>query len=173
MKPAGSSGATRATASDAQEPGTASPVRRPASSLAIMIIAFVCTSTTVDARRAASPSTPLPLEILSDGDAERAGAVGTGCTWLGRPGRKARLSMADDRAAVRRGGVVVALKPASDAKALFLTYDRWVSATMRIVIRNTGKAVKQGYEFTETVAWLDLTEDGRTRSFLGRLNCGS
>ncbi len=115
----------------------------------------------------------IPLETMTFQDAERVGAVGTGCTWKGGSNRTGRLSMADDRAGVRRNGRVVALKPAPDAKELFFTYDRWIGGGMRIVVRDTGKVVSRGHESSETVAWLDVVEGGRTRSFAGRLNCGS
>ena len=136
-------------------------------------MALACVSATVAARRVVPRATVPPLETMTFQDAERVGAVGTGCTWKGGPNLVDMVSMADDRAGLRRNGRVVALKPASDAEALFLTYDRWVAGTMRIVIRDTGKVVRRGYEFSETIAWLDLFEDGRTRSFAGRLNCGS
>lgn len=127
----------------------------------------------VVAQRIGASGPPLPIDVMTDQDAERVGAVGTGCTWKGGPDHTPRLSMADDRAGVRRNGRVVALTPAQGAKPLFLTYASWVGAGIRIVVRDTGKVVRRGYEFSETVAWLDLTENGRTRSYAGRLNCGS
>ncbi len=81
--------------------------------------------------------------------------------------------MADDRAAVRRNGVILRMKPAAGAKPLFLTYDRWTVGTLRIVIRDTGRVVRRGHEFSETIAWIDFEENGRKRSFEGWLNCGS
>jgi hypothetical protein len=129
--------------------------------------------TTSGARQRASLRPPLPLQTMTYEEAEHAGTAGTGCTWRGGPGDTRRLAMADDRAAVKRANGVVALKPAADAKALFLTFDRWVGGTMHIVVRDTGKVVSSGDEFSETIAWLDLTEGGGTRSFPGRLNCGS
>ena len=81
--------------------------------------------------------------------------------------------MADDRAAVKRGGRVIAMKPAADAEPLFFTYDRWTDGRTDVWIRDTGKVVRRGPEFSETLAQLDLNEAGRTRSFSGRLNCGS
>lgn len=115
----------------------------------------------------------MPLDTMTFRDAERVGAVGTGCTWKGGSNRTRRLFMADYRAGVMRNGEVIALKPAPDAKEMFFTYDRWVGGKMRIVVRDTGKVVGRGQEFSATVAWLDLVENGRTRSYEGRLNCGS
>lgn len=115
----------------------------------------------------------MPLEPMTFSEAERAGAVGTGCTWLGGRDGSRRLAMADDRAAVRRKGVVLRMEPAAGAKSLFLTYDRWTAGTLRIVVRDTGRVVRRGHEFSETAAWIDVVENGRTRSFIGRLNCGS
>ncbi|MFV0622674.1 hypothetical protein ACBY01_01505 [Sphingomonas sp. ac-8] len=110
---------------------------------------------------------------MSYADAERAGAVGTGCTWRSGSDRKARLSMADDRAAVRRDGVIVALKPAVGAQALFFTYDRWAGGGISILVRDSGKVVRRGHEFTETVAQLYIVKNGRMQPFLGWLNCGT
>ncbi len=127
----------------------------------------------VDARQTASITTVLPLQSMSYTDAKRAGAVGTGCTWRGGPDRKARLSMADDRAVVRRNGVFVALRPSAKSKALFFTHDRWTGGGITILVHDTGKVVRRGHEFTETIARVDVIERGRTASFVGRLNCGS
>lgn len=139
----------------------------------ILTMVLACLPAAVDARRAASIAPSLPLEPMSYADAERAGAVGTGCTWRGGPDRKARLSMADDRAAVRWNGGVVVLKPTADSHAMFFTYDRWTGAGISIVIRDTGKVLLRGHELTVTIARLDLTQHGRTISFMGQLNCGS
>lgn len=136
-------------------------------------MALLCASTTVDARRVAPPATSLPLEMLTRTDAAQAGVVGTGCTWRMVPDRMGRLAMTDDRAAVRRDGRVIAMKPAPGAKPLFLTYDRWVGEGMLIAVRDTGRVVRRGYEFSETAAWIDLTAGDRTTSLPGRLNCGS
>ena len=136
-------------------------------------MALTCLPTVLDARQPTSAVTSLPLEPVSYADAERAGAVGTGCTWRGGPDRKARLSMADKRAAIRIKGLVVALSPAADAEPLFFTYDRWVGRGLRIDVRDTGKVIRRGHEFSETIAWLDMTVDGYKRSWAGRLACGS
>lgn len=81
--------------------------------------------------------------------------------------------MTDDRAAVRRNGRVVVLTPAAGAGSLFLTYDLWTDGAAVIRLRDTGRVVDRGHEFSETVATLELTEHGRTTSHPGRLNCGS
>ena len=138
-----------------------------------LTMALTCLPTVLDARQPTSAVTSLPLEPVSYADAERAGAVGTGCTWRGGPDRKARLSMADKRAAIRIKGLVVALSPAADAEPLFFTYDRWVGRGLRIDVRDTGKVIRRGHEFSETIAWLDMTVDGYKRSWAGRLACGS
>lgn len=139
----------------------------------VLTMASACVPMAVDARQAASTASSLQLEAMSHADAEQVGAVGTGCTWRGGPGRKARLSMADDRAAIRRNGEIVALKPAAYAKALFFTYDRWTGGGISILIRDRGKVVARGNEHSETIATLELTERGRTLSYPGRLSCGS
>lgn len=149
---------------------------RHASWTPVLTIASVFGPMTVDARRVAptaQPAASLPLAAMNYSEAERVGAVGSGCTWRDGNGRKSRLWMADDRAAVRRNGMVVALRPAEDAKAIFLTYDHWIGDGMRILVRDTGKVLARGRESSETVAWLDLVMDGRAWSFRGRLNCGS
>ncbi|WP_207105728.1 hypothetical protein [Sphingomonas sp. CFBP 8760] len=131
-------------------------------------------SDVADARRSETAPSALSflLEEMSFKDAEQVGAIGTGCTWRGGPGMAQRMSIADDRGGIRRNGEVAALRPAADARPLFFTYDRWTDGATTIRIRDTGKVVRQGREFSETVAWLDF-EDVRTRSFAGRLNCGS
>lgn len=139
----------------------------------VLTMASTCLPMAVDARQTASTASSLPLEPMSHADAEQAGAVGTGCTWRGGPGRKARLSMADDRAAVRRNGEIVLLKPAAHAKTIFFTYDRWTGSGISILIRDGGKVVARGNEHSETIATLELTERGKTLSYSGRLNCGS
>lgn len=125
------------------------------------------------ARRSAVLRPAMPLEMMTFEDAVPVGAVGTGCTWGGGVGRESRLFMADERAVVRRNGVVVAMKTAADAEPMFLTHDRWVEGGMRIVVRDTAKVVRRGREFSETIAWLDVVQEGRVRSFVGRLTCGS
>lgn len=104
----------------------------------------------------------------------RAHAAGTGCTWLGGKGFARRVAMKEDRAVVKRGGRVISLQPAVGAKEVFpYTYHRWTGGGIDISIEDSGKRVGQGYEHVETVATLTLTENGNTRSWLGRLNCGS
>lgn len=140
--------------------------------LAIAVVG--CLSGSVDARPTTKRTLLLPLETMTYKDAEQAGATGTGCTWLGGPGRTGRISMADDRAAVKRNGKIVALKKVAGAREVFpFTYHDWTGGGMTIAIRDTQKVSKRGNEYVETVAWLDLTENGRKRSWQGRLNCGS
>ncbi len=151
-------------------------LRRSAFWLSFLTMAVVCLPAMGDPSRAVSvaqSAAALPLEVMSHADAERVGAVGTGCTWRGGPDNESRLSMADNRAAVRRNGVVIVLKPAKDATTLFLTYDRWIADGMRIVIHDTGKVIRRGREFSETAAWMDLTMEGHRQLLNGALNCGS
>ena len=140
---------------------------------AVTTMALLCVPTTASARRVAPLATSLPLEMLTRIDAARAGVAGTGCTWRMVPDRVGRLAMTDDRAAVRRDGKVITMKLAPGAKPLFLTYDRWVGGGVLIVVRDTGRVVRRGYEFSETAARIDLTAGGHTTSIPGRLNCGS
>lgn len=146
---------------------------RRRSRLPILAMALACMPATVAARDGVAKAEPPPLDILGFVDAERAGAVGTGCTWLLPGDREGRLSMADDRAAVRRGGMVLVLRPAPDARPLFLTYDRWTGDGMRLRVRDSGRVVRRGPESSVTVASIDLTLGGRTRTWRGRLDCGS
>ena len=44
---------------------------------------------------------------------------------------------------------------------------------MNLSIKNGWKKIGRGPENVETMATLTLTENGRSRSWLGRLNCGS
>lgn len=148
-------------------------MRTPAMGLIVLAMVSACLSTAVDARRVASAASSLPLEPMTYADANRVSAVGTGCTWRSGPDRKARLSMADDRAAVRRDGIVVALRPSAGSKPLFFTHDRWTGGGIVIIVHDTGEVVRRGHEFTESIARLDVIEGGRTASFVGRLNCGS
>jgi len=153
--------------------GVAPPGCRNGSRLSILASVLACVPSALAARDGVAKVDPTPLEILGFADAERAGAVGAGCTWLLAGDREGRLSMADDRAAVRRGGVVLVLRPAPDARRLFLTYDRWIGDGMRLRVRDSGRIVRRGPESSVTVATLDLTSGGRTRSWRGRLDCGS
>ena len=136
-------------------------------------MALACVPATVAARDVVATAEPPPLDILGSADAARAGAVGAGCTWLMAGDRAGRLSMADDRAAVRREGMVLVLRPAPDAKPLFLTYDRWIGDGMRLRVRDSGRVVRRGPESSVTVAYIDLTFGGRTRTWRGWLACGS
>ncbi|RYE60971.1 MAG: hypothetical protein EOP20_01010 [Hyphomicrobiales bacterium] len=61
------------------------------------------------------------------------------------------------------------MRPAPAAKPLLFSYDGWLGGGMLFVVRATGKAVRRGYEFSETVAWIDLTAGDRATSLPGRL----
>lgn len=152
--------------------GTLSKSRHARRSL-ILSATLACVSSTIAAGAGVANVTSLPLDTLSYADAEQAGAVGAGCTWLQAGDRAGRLSMADDRAAVRLGSSIVALKPALDAKPLFLTYDRWTGGGMRLRVRDSGKVVSRGRERSRTIALLELIMNGRARVWTGRLDCGS
>lgn len=129
----------------------------------------------------ASPLTPthsrsgaIPLETMTIDEVVRAGAAGTGCTWLGGSGSTRMVAIKEDRGAVKRGGIIIGLRPAAGSKEMFpYTYRRWSGGGMAIAIEDSGKQVGRGPEHIETVATLRLTEDGRSRSWRGRLNCGS
>ena len=139
----------------------------------VLAIGLACGPSAAGARGTSAKTSSLALETMSFADAERAGAVGAGCTWLGPHDRAARLSMADDRAAVMRDGAVVLLRPAAGAKPLFLTYDRWIGDGISILVRDSGRVVRRGRESSETAASLALKVEGRTRTWQGRLDCGS
>lgn len=116
---------------------------------------------------------PIPLEAVTFAEAERVGAVGTGCVWLDASGRR-RVFMANDRAAVRLSGRIVRLAPAAGAVETFPSvFLQWTGPGMGIVIRDTSKVLRRGGEFVEVEARLDLVRGGRKRSWRGRLNCGS
>jgi hypothetical protein len=122
----------------------------------------------------AAAQTPIPLQTMGLADGERTRTLGTGCTWSdGRP-RAWRMAMTDDRAAVKRGGRYVIMRPAPGARHLFpFTYDRWSGGGMTILVRETGRSRKMGTEAFETPGSLSITERGVTRTWRGRLSCGS
>jgi hypothetical protein len=130
---------------------------------------------------AASPLTPahsrsgaIPLESMTIDEVVRAGAAGTGCTWLGGSGSSRMVAIKEDRGAVKRGGIIIALRPAAGSKEMFpYTYRRWNGGGMAIAIEDSGKEIGRGPEHVETVATLRLAEKGRSQSWRGRLNCGS
>lgn len=147
---------------------------RAANWRAVTTLALACVPSTLAARGSSANVPPsLPLETLSFADAERAGAVGTGCTWRLAGDRAGRLAMADDRAAVRRDGSVVALRPAPDTRPLFLTYDRWIGEGVRLRVRDSGNIVRRGRESSVTAASVELTVGSRVRTWKGLLDCGS
>ena len=116
----------------------------------------------------------LPLQAMSLDEIVQARAAGTGCTWLGGRGFTRRVAMKEDRGAVKRNGKIVALRPATGAEEVFpYTYHRWTGGGMDIVIHDVGRELGRGPEHVEKVATLTLTENGRGRSWRGRLNCGS
>ncbi len=116
----------------------------------------------------------LPLQTMTMDEIMKARAAGTGCAWSSGSGRTVRVAMKKDRGAVKRDGRIIALRPAADAKEAFpYTYHRWTGGGMLISIRDSGRRIEQGYEHVETVAKLTLTENGRSRSWRGRLSCGS
>lgn len=117
---------------------------------------------------------PIPLEAMTFEEIASARAAGTGCTWLGGPGLTRRVAMKEDRGAVKRGGRIVTLRPSGGASEVFpYTFHHWIGGSMDISIKNSGKVVGRGLEHVETLATLTLVEEGRSRSWRGRLNCGS
>lgn len=122
----------------------------------------------------ASPEGDVPLQTMTMDEIMQARAAGTGCAWLGGEGRTLRVAMKEDRGAVKRAGRVVRLVPAAGAKEVFpYTYHRWTGEGMEIAIEDSGRRVGQGTEHVETISKLTLTVDGRSRSWQGRLSCGS
>lgn len=137
--------------------------------VAIGLIASPATAR-VEARRASA----IPLETMTFDEVASARAAGTGCTWLGGRGFTRRVAMKEDRGVVKRGGMIVRLRPAADAVEVFpYTYHHWTGGGMDVLIVNSGKEVGRGPEHVETMATLTLTENGRSRSWRGRLSCGS
>jgi hypothetical protein len=124
----------------------------------------------VDGRRVSM----LPLETMTFEEVASAQAAGTGCTWLGGSGSTRRVAMKEDRAVVKREGKIVVLRPAAGAREVFpYTYHHWTGGGMDVSIENGGNEVGRGPEHVETMATLTLEEGGRSRSWPGRLNCGS
>lgn len=129
----------------------------------------------------ASPLTPthsrsgaIPLDSMTIDEVVRAGAAGTGCTWLSSSASTRMVAMKENRGVVKRGGKIIALRPAAGSKEMFpYTYRSWIGGGMGIVIEDSGKLIGRGAEHVETVATLRLAEKGRSRSWRGRLNCGS
>lgn len=119
-----------------------------------------------------SPS--LPFERMTYEDVEAAGTLGAGCSWSERARDRTRvLSMTDDRAAVKRGGKLVALRPARNARDLApFTYDLWEGGGMTIAVRKTGRSRPAGTA-VEGPAALSVTIGGETKTYAGRLNCGT
>lgn len=116
----------------------------------------------------------MPLQTMSFDEIVAAKAAGTGCTWVGGRDLTVRLAMKEDRGAVKRRGRVVRLRPAPQASEAFpYTYHRWQGGGMDIQIKNNGKVVGRGEEHVETIASLTLREGARSRSWQGRLSCGS
>ena len=139
---------------------------------ALLTIASVASpaSARVDARRTSA----IPLETMTLRDVMAARTAGTGCAWLGGRGFTRRVAMKEDRGAVKRNGRIVAMRPAASAEEVFpYTYHRWTGGGMDVSIENSGKEIGRGPEHVETVATLTLTENGRSRSWQGRLSCGS
>ncbi len=123
---------------------------------------------------AGSRSGGIPFESMTIDEIVRAGAAGTGCTWLGSSASTRMVAMKEDRGVVKRGGKIIALRPAAGSKEMFpYTYRSWTGGGMAIAIEDSGKEIGRGPEHVETVATLRLAEKGRSQSWRGRLNCGS
>lgn len=124
--------------------------------------------------KGASSTSTIPFETMTLQDMATARAAGTGCVWLGGKDFTRRVSIKEDRGAVKRNGRIVALRPMAGAKEMFpYTYDHWIGGGMDVLIESGGKVVGRGPEHVETMAKLILTENGRSHSWQGRLNCGS
>jgi hypothetical protein len=138
----------------------------------LMGIALVAPS----AATRASPqrTSTIPLETMTFEEVAFARAAGTGCTWRGGAGFTRRVAMKEDRGAVKRDGRILRLRPAADAREVFpYTFHHWIGGGMGISIKDSGKEIGRGPEHVETLATLTITEEGRSRSWRGRLNCGS
>lgn len=123
---------------------------------------------------ARQPSVLQPLLPLSRAMVARAGAAGTGCSWLLPDDRHTRFAAADDRAIVRLATGVVRLRPRAGAGDLFpSTYDRWVGNGIAVTVLPVGAASQKGSEAWEGAATIEVTVGARTRVIRGRLNCGS
>lgn len=146
-------------------------VRWRVRAIALVVPAMILPSDAANAARRVSgfPFTPMSIE-----EVQRAGAAGAGCSFLvGRGGSGAILAMADDRGTVKRNGRVLRLRPAPHARSLApFTFDRWTGAGMLFSVRETGPARQVGTAaVSPAVLW--ATVAGRTRSYAGRLNCGT
>jgi len=140
--------------------------------LGLMSIASIapCAAARGDMHRTSA----IPLETMTFEEVASAQAAGTGCTWLGGMASTRRIVMQKEREAVKRNGGIVVLRPAAGAREVFpYTYHRWTGGGMEVSIENSGREVGRGSEHVETVATLTLTENGRSRSWRGRLSCGS
>lgn len=120
-----------------------------------------------------SRSGAIPPESMTIDEVVRADATGTYCTWLGSSGSTRMVAMKEDRGVVKRGGKIIALRPAAGSKEMFpYTYRRWTGDGMAITIDDRGKEIGRGPEQVETVATLRLADNGRSQSWRGRLHCG-
>lgn len=123
---------------------------------------------------AGSRSGGIPFESMTIDEVVRAGAAGTGCTWLSSSASTRMVAIKEDRGVVKRGSKIIALRPAAGSKEMFpYTYRSWTGGGMEIAIEDSGKQIGRGPEHVETVATLRLAEKGRSQSWRGRLNCGS
>lgn len=139
------------------------------SALAVLSIAHPAFSS---AQRLARPSAP-PFEPVTWKDGEAAGTLGAGCSWSRKAGGPTLLGMSDDRAAVKRKGVLIRLKPAKDARDMGpFTYDRWTGDGIGIVVQETGPGKARGTAI-ESAATMVVTEAGLTTSYPGTLSCGT
>lgn len=87
----------------------------PSSILALALALGAAASASIQPQLKSAGSS-LPLQLMTSSDSQAAGTRGTGCTWSDVPGAKWRMSMADDRAAVKIGGKLMILKPAEEAR---------------------------------------------------------
>ena len=81
--------------------------------MAAFLVGAAATSIQGSASRRTSLDGSLPLQTISFDESQSVGTVGTGCTWLGGTNRTRRVSMADDRAAVKLAGRVSPLAKAN------------------------------------------------------------
>ena len=137
-------------------------------------VAIALTSPSTAAPLDVHRTSEIPLEIMTFKEIAAARTAGTGCAWLGGRGVTRRVAMKEDRGVMKRDRMIVTLHPVAGAEEVFpYTYLHWAGGGMDVSIVNSGKEVGRGPEHVETRATLTLTENGRSRSWPGRLNCGS
>jgi hypothetical protein len=114
------------------------------------------------------------LQPMTSVQVMAAGAAGTGCSWSLRGDRRMRFAAADDRAAIRIAGRIVALSPTPRARELFpFTFADWRAKDVIVRLKRTGSARWLGSEAWTAGATLTIVSGGTRRRIAGDLSCGS